>query len=408
MSKSYKDYYNEILDASTITPSKDTVAAKEKLTELEAQIPTSPYKGTHTEAIDKMVSNYLGRDKFNFNPNNDATFQQLRDTYLSGGKTAMKDTLGSGAVLSGGNNNSSAQVAAQQVYNNYAKGVSDAIPTLEAQAYSRYQTDNAQKLKDIGLLQSLDETEYGRHQQGIANLMNYLTYYGNKYGTLSAEDSAAANRKINVLGTLAGMGQSDYQFDANLDFTKEQYADSKEQTALANAQNLAWQKMGSLIMPTDEELKAIGMTKKQAQSMMDYLRTSSVSSGGGSGNSSKSSGKANSGYTSTGLKNLWKNGDYDTFMKAIATDYGNYEDAKKAAVNLGINGYEFDYIEEGLVSPEQVDYMLKNYGVSDMPSTVSGKNALTESEFYAFGNINSAYNTYSDYLEAMFGKYIDF
>ena len=207
-----KGYVEELLNQAPVyTESADTLAAKDKMTEYEGKIPTEPYKGTYTEEVDNMVKAYLGKDKFNYNPNNDATYQQLRDTYLKTGKTAMQDTLGSGAMLSGGNNNSAAQVAAQQVNNEYAKRVSDAIPTLEAQAYNRYRTEASDMLQNINLLSGLDDKEYSRHQDDVNNIINMLNYYGNKYQSGVANDQTKYGNDLNIWGQQLSAGQSEYQ-----------------------------------------------------------------------------------------------------------------------------------------------------------------------------------------------------
>ena len=207
-----KGYVDELINKPPeYTDSADTLAAKDKMTEYESKISTEPYKGTYTEEVDNMVKAYLGKDKFNYNPNNDATYQQLRDTYLNTGKTAMQDTLGSGVLLSGGNNNSAAQVVAQQVYNDYARKVSDVIPTLEAQAYDRYRTENADLLNNISLLSGLDDKEYSRHQNEISNIMNLLNYYGGKYQTSVSKDQTQYGNDLGIWSQQLSAGQSEYQ-----------------------------------------------------------------------------------------------------------------------------------------------------------------------------------------------------
>ena len=358
--------------------SEETIAAGQKVGELEGKIPTGGYKGTYTEQIGKMISSYLGRDKFNFNPNNDATYQQIRDTYLAGGKKVMQDTLGSGAMLSGGNNNSAAQVAAQQVYNDYAKRVTDAIPTLEAQAYSRHRTELGDQLQGISLLQGLDEQEYSRHQNEVANIMSLLNYYKGKHQDLIAKDQADYSNKFNA-------------------YT---YADSANRSDTATLRDNGWQKLSKATVPSAEELAAMNMTPAEAKAMITYIKSQSVSSGGGSGNG----GSSKTSYSKTYLNQLYKDGDYDELLSALSSMGGNLDDVAR---KNGFSAHVIRFLDGDLDSLEQVDYLLKNHAKPGTPSSVKTSAAMTEDEFYAYGSYNSGYDTYSDYLMAIFGKYIE-
>lgn len=206
-----KDYVEELINKPpSYTDSADTLAARDKLTEYEGKLSTDPYKGTYVDQINNMVSSYLGRDKFNYNPNNDSIYQQIRDTYLGSGKVAMQDTLGSGARLSGGNNNSSAQVAAQQTYNKYTNALSDKISDLENTAYGRYRNDNTDLLSKIDLLTSLDSSEYLRHQDEINNIRNILSYYDTKYNNSVNKDQTSYNNNLNIWQNKLSTGQTEY------------------------------------------------------------------------------------------------------------------------------------------------------------------------------------------------------
>lgn len=372
--------------------SEETIAAGQKVGELEGKIPTDGYKGTYTEQIGKMISSYLGRDKFNFNPNNDATYQQIRDTYLAGGKKAMQDTLGSGAMLSGGNNNSAAQVAAQQVYNDYAKRVTDAIPTLEAQAYSRHRTELGDQLQDISLLQGLDEQEYSRHQNEVANIMSLLNYYDNKQQNLIAKDQADYSSKFNA-------------------YT---YADSANRSDAATLRENGWKKLSMATVPSAEELAAMNMTPAEAKAMITYIKSQSVSSGGGSGNKNSgndyvySEGKYdNVTYTDSQLKEMQKRGKYFELFDYLSEKSTSRSNLVSLGKKYGLSEAAIEYYENGkkFTNQTHVDELLATYG-KNVPDGAKGTNAMSEEEFYHYGNYNSAYDTYADYLYAIFGKYI--
>lgn len=404
--------YEELIETPPVySESEETSAAREQVNAWESKIPTGEYKGTYSAQIDKLVSDYLGRDKFNYNPNSDSVYQQLRDSQLSAGKTAMQDTLGNATALSGGNNNSSAQVAAQQVYNNYAKGVSDAIPQLEQNAYNRYQAEGAQKLQDISLLQSRDDTEYSRYQANLQNIQNFLNYYYGKYQGEQARDEANFQNAFMEWQTKLNAGQTDYWNQAQMDYQigRDNVTDKQNENSVL--MNLGWQKLQAGVRPNKSELVALGMTAAEADKIIANIQTQSVSKGGGSGNSSSGGSKSSSSgnnkqYTKSAMKQLYKD-DIDGFYGVLKDQYPDIKDRIVAAQDMGISSYITTYIYQGLTSLEQVDYMLKNYKKAGTPDTVKASNAMSKSEFYSYGNINSEYDTYADYLMAMFNKYID-
>ncbi len=365
------------------------------------------FKGTYSDQIDKAVTDYLGRDKFNFNPNNSSTYQQLRNQYLGDGKKAMEDTLASAAMLSGGYNNSSAQVTAQQVYNDYAGKVTDAIPQLEAQEYERYLNENNMKLADIELMQRMDEAQYGRYLDEINQGNQKLSHLINMQGNAAVLDANKNNFSQSGLATLLGLAQNDmYHADDQANVKWEQ-GQAEKNALISNG----WSKVEAMIMPSEEERAAMGVTEEQIQGYIDdlYYKSLSVSSGGGSGSSKSSSGGGN--YTNTYLKQLYEDGDYETFFAALGEKYGSDEESIIAgAQNLGFSEHEIRYLNDGtLKSLEQAQYLLKNFGKEDysddqISRMLSG--AYTEKEFYQYGHRDSGYDTYEEYLTACFKRFI--
>ncbi len=356
------------------------------------------FKGTYSEQIDKKVADYLGRDKFNFNPNNSSTYQQIRNQYLGDGKRAMEDTLASGALLSGGYNNSAAQVAAQQTYNDYVKGVTDYIPKLEAEAYERHLNEGNQMIADINLMKGLDDSEYGKYIDDLNQkyqMLSHLTGMQQNYANLDAnKNNFNQGNWSTILGAQenAAMHEDDMAIDER---------DNKQKLILA--------KMDALVDPTDEELKYIGWTRDNwnTHKYLQMLSGSSVSSGGGSGNSSGGGGN----YTTTYLKQLYEDGDMDSFFSALSEKYGSDEESIIAgAQNLGLSEYEIRYLNDGTVqSLEQAQYLLKNFGKENYSDEQIGRmlsGAYTEDEFYLYGHRNSGYDTYEEYLTACFKRFI--
>ncbi|MBQ7810398.1 MAG: hypothetical protein IJ346_05480, partial [Clostridia bacterium] len=198
----------------------------------------------------------------------------------------------------------------------------------------------------------------------------------------------------------------------NLDLTDQKLALEREDagTLLTLAQ------LG-IKVPLTEGLKKMGITQSMLDDLFEKANAVSVSSGGGSGStgSSTSAGistsagsSKSSSYTNTHLKQLYKDGDYDTFFSALAEK----GDVIAGAQALGISAHEVNYLnDKGLTSLEQAKYMLKNHGkekysAQDVERMLSG--AYTEDEFYGSGHQMSAYDSYEDYLNSHFKKFINF
>lgn len=280
------------------------------------------FKGTYSEQIDKAVSDYLGRDKFNFNPNNSSTYQQIRNQYLGDGKRAMEDTLASGALLSGGYNNSAAQVAGQQVYNDYAKRVTDSIPTLENQEYERYLNDINQKLADIDLLKGLDDSEYNKYLDEINQGYQHLSHLTNMQQTAASLDASKNSFDQGNWSTLAGLVQND-KFQE----------DEKSQNAMQNYLNtiLELSSLGVDVKVTPELEKA-GYTQEMFDSLTAKANTPTVSYSGSDDDTpevEKANSEALSGFESELLEKIEGSNQTDAYNWAYdigAEKYGLSDD----------------------------------------------------------------------------------
>ena len=63
---------------------------------------TSPWQSQLNDIIDKIMN----REKFSYDLNGDALYQQYKDQYTTQGKLAMMDTMGQAAAMTGGYGNS--------------------------------------------------------------------------------------------------------------------------------------------------------------------------------------------------------------------------------------------------------------------------------------------------------------
>ena len=100
--------------AAKYTESDRVRKLAEELTAFDGQKPEKWAGGTYGESLKDAMQKVLNRDKFQYDLNGDALYQQYKDRYIQQGKQAMMDTMGQAAALTGGYGNSYAQKAGQQ------------------------------------------------------------------------------------------------------------------------------------------------------------------------------------------------------------------------------------------------------------------------------------------------------
>lgn len=192
--------------------------------------------------LDALYAAITGRQPFQYRAQDDPLYRSYADRYVQNGRMAMRDSMGTAAALTGGYGSSYAQRVGQQQYDEYLRLLGEALPELYGMAYEQYR----------------DEGEALREQYDLAHQRR--------------EDAYSRERDRQA---------DDYrrQRDALAD---ERYLD--EQQAKASQQSYKqqqdkYQKLYKLItasgyVPTDEELRAAGLTRASAEALRrEYERT---------------------------------------------------------------------------------------------------------------------------------------
>lgn len=173
---------------------------------------------------------------------------------------------------------------------------------LEQQAY-------IQKMQSMGNLQAANALSGQTGGLAETTALAPQTAYGNALNTIGANrleanrqiDQAAdaqalqlavdfADKQINQMNLDREFENANYWNNKNWDFSQQQYADSRKDTAWSQSfqeREAAWDRAVSIIasgtMPPDELLAQAGLTREKAAEMMAYLpKTGSGSGGGGS------------------------------------------------------------------------------------------------------------------------------
>ena len=165
----------EYKQSSAVTNIQKQLAAQEKAK------PADWNGGTYQEAVQNAMEKILNRDKFSYDLNGDALYQQYKDQYSVLGKQAMMDTMGQAAALTGGYGNSYASTAGNQAYQSYLQQLNDIVPDLYGMALNQYNQEGQDLINQYGMLSDQYNQEYGRYRDQVGDWQTQLKYLADRY-----------------------------------------------------------------------------------------------------------------------------------------------------------------------------------------------------------------------------------
>jgi polyhydroxyalkanoate synthesis regulator phasin len=176
--------------APTYQPSEAVNQAAQMLADQMAKAPgqyNSPWVTQLNDTLDKI----LNREKFSYDFNGDAFYQQFKDKFTQQARMASEDAVARASAMTGGYGNSYAATAGAQAYNAEMQQLNDVIPELYQMAYDRYAREG-QDLKDAYSMLAAREAEaYGKYRDEKAD---YLTERDYLTGRLESEKADDYNR----------------------------------------------------------------------------------------------------------------------------------------------------------------------------------------------------------------------
>jgi len=323
------------------------------------------YKGTYQEQIDTLLDRILNGEKFSYDVNADALYQQYKDKYMKLGQQAMQDTMGQAAALTGGYGSSYATTAGSQAYQGYLERLNDIVPQLQEAAYKRYlQEENANR-QNLSTLQSADAADYAKYRDLVGDYWTEGNYLATKLGNLSQEDW---NKYLQSV--------SNYENDRDFRFNQEQFAYQKAQDALSQKN---WEKEFALA--------------QAAKASSGRSGSSSGRRGSSSGSSSSSGAK----YSNTAISNMAKSGNISGVMQALEGQADSPEDLINLMTAYGVDIDEARHTVETAYLPQSYNEFVDLTGQSGI---------LTESEFKRRSTYKSKYGSYQNYLKEMLNQYL--
>lgn len=116
-----------------------------------------------SQQLEDTYNQINGREKFSYDMNNDAFYQQYAQRYADNAKLAMQDTVGQVSALTGGYGNSYAATAGQAMYNQQMEGLNDRATELYQLALQQYNAESDR----LNNLYSITANAYGMEQDRI-------------------------------------------------------------------------------------------------------------------------------------------------------------------------------------------------------------------------------------------------
>ena len=257
---------------------KPSTAVTQAQNKLNQQVGNKPqaYTSQWQASLNDTLNKILNREKFNYDLNGDALYQQYKNQHVNLGQQAMMDTMGQAQSMTGGYGNSYAQGAGQQAYHGYLQQLNDKVPELYQLALNQYNREGEDLYNQYGLYADREALDYGRYRdqvgdyntelerltnesryQSEADYNRYMDQYNMAYGQYRdavGDWQTALNRADSEYWNLYNRDYS--QYTDNRDFGYGQYRDQ-----MSDAQ---WQQN------FDYQKQMDALAQKQWQAQFDY------------------------------------------------------------------------------------------------------------------------------------------
>lgn len=301
------------------TPSETVLQADALLKEQLAKKP-GEYQSTWQDQLLDIIGQIQNGEKFEYDLNADALYQQYKDQYVTQGKLAMMDTMGQAAAMTGGYGNSYAQSVGQQAYQGYLQGLNDKVPELYGMALDKYNQDRQALYDQASLMAGMEDQEYSRYMD---QLTNYYTELG------LAQDEARYQAELDYGRYMDKLGL-DYQIE------RDKIGDQQ------------WQKQ------FDEGVR-------QYNEQMALSKSKSSGSGGGSG----SGGNSGNSYTADDVSGVSETASTRAFEGAIIKR-SNFTEGALARFGSYTNYFDLqiqNYLKKGMLTEDEAVYLYAKYGI---------------------------------------------
>lgn len=150
---------------------------------LNSQLANKPgaYQSQWQTQLNDVIGKILNREKFSYDLNGDALYQQMADEYSRRGNLAMMDTMGQAAAMTGGFGNSYAQSVGQQAYQAHLQELNEVIPEIYKMQLDKYNMEGQDLYNQYAMLGAEDDREYGQYRDEVADWLAERDYLADRY-----------------------------------------------------------------------------------------------------------------------------------------------------------------------------------------------------------------------------------
>ena len=358
--KKLEDYGS--FDYADYQESESVTSARDKYNEVINQKP-GDFASQYTEAAKQALDKYLNRDKFSYDVNGDALYQQYKDQYVTQGKLAMQDTIGQAAAMTGGFGNSYAQNVGQQAYQGYLQQLNDKVPELYQLALDQYNQEGENMLNQYGLLADREDTDYGRYRDTVSDWNTDRGFYADELHRAEEFDYTKYSDDRNFeYGKFSDDRNLNYQLD------RDAVTDSQWQTEFTESVKQFEKEYELKVQDLEEQKRHNLISEDQAQQQID-LAKAELEQQKAEAAASLTAKYITSGYKKDSNGN-WvedKSSDFEKYTYAGVTEDGEskfYRDGKEYTVERGVNPYT------GTKNPDAKNGTFNN---GYQPDNVNGK-----------------------------------
>lgn len=315
----------------------DAVSQAQALLNQQLSKKPGAYQSAWQTQLDEAMKKILNREKFSYDLNGDALYQQYKDQYILQGQQAMMDTMGQAAALTGGYGNSYAQTAGQQAYNAHLQELNDIIPELYQMALSKYQMEGDVLYNQAALIAQQEEQDYGRYRDQVGDWQSEVSRLQDQYYT-----------------------ERDYDYGKYVDDRSYQYQQDRDKVSDEQwAQSFQYQQDRDAV--ADEQWQAeFDEAKRQ------YDQAYALENGGSSGSGSSSDGDSSDDGNTTGsnynadtaaIQKMLQEAGYDIVVDGIwgpktQAAYEDYQNGGKGPAGSGGDGDKLTYSDVALTAAQ--------------------------------------------------------
>lgn len=166
-------------------------AAAQAYRDSVAALEPEAYRSRFEERLQALYDQIAGREAFDYDPEEDESYQRYARLYAARGAAAMEDTLGKAAALTGGYASSYAQSAGQQAYNGYLQELAALVPELRQAALAEYQQEGKALQNQYSMLDAQEKADYDRWQEARGDWQKQLEAAQAAY-----EDAGSQDQKL--------------------------------------------------------------------------------------------------------------------------------------------------------------------------------------------------------------------